>query len=181
MIRVMLVWIVCMVVAGCAEGSSSHQIRHGTPPSQSPPGSNALIVRGIRVVPPKWLMSADEPSLAVMVDQYLTDFRLTFTTWEPQPPTAQRLPLMVVLHDQPGQDWWEELTRTAWLWWPRGKAGRPVRRAPVPLLHIIFVYDRRREFGISTSAGLTADESAAYQRGRFLPIDFQTNFSSMFE
>jgi len=170
-------------VAGCSGGGSSGEIQLGpasgspqaqTNSSSSTSGQTAAVESyGVRFVPPAWFTLDDHPALAAAASEYILDAQTQLSGWLPQPGDAVRHPLTVILHDVQGSEYWSETTRTAWLSWPRGSTGKPVRTVFMPLLHTVLVLDRRRELGTSQTA-FTTQESDVSTRGRTLQITLNT-------
>ena len=169
----------CLVLSICA-CNDGNRLRPGSPARNIPVGSNAsaIIVRGIRVVPPVWFKSGDHDALKVAIDEYLTDFRSSIN-WTPSPATATRFNLTIFFHDVYGQNYFNSGTRTAHLQWPRGSAGKPLKSRFCPLFHNVLVLDRRRELNIS--GPLTPTETSTIDRGITLPVTLRTRFASTFE
>src|SRR3990167_4208867 len=177
MLRRILILCLCMSFSGC---NTDNQLRPGIPNRSLNTGniSTAIVVRGIRIVPPPWFKLNDHNALTAAIDQYLTDFR-TSINWTPEIGTAARFSLTIFFHDVYGQNYYSSSIRTAHLQWPRGSAGKPLKSRFCPLFHNVMVIDRRRKLGISGS--LSPTESSTITRGITLPITLRTANPTAFE
>ena len=181
-----LLVVILMASMGCASDhakpfgvSSSNKPPPGAPPAQQS-GSPVILVHNLRIVPPTWLEPADYAALAVATEEYVLDASSALGGWLPEPETPTRFPLEIILHDVQGGNYWAEVTRTAWLEWPKGVTGKPRVREFMPLLAVVLVVDRRREQGRQGTA-VAADESDAMARGQALRVELKTGFPGMFD
>lgn len=151
----------------------------GAPPAQQQ-GSPVILVHNVRIVPPPWLEPADYAAMAAATEEYVLDASAALGGWLPEPETPARFPLEVILHDVQGGNYWAEVTRTAWLEWPKGATGKPRVREFMPFLAVILVLDRRREQG-RQGYPVDADENDAMSRGSVLPVVLKTAFPGMYD
>lgn len=174
-------------LAGCS-GSDHAAVHLGAPPDLdkgnaiAPSATSvAVLVRGVRFVPPEWFPLGDHAPLAAALDEYVLDAQAALGGWLPRPGSATALPLTIVWIEPQGTGYWLETLRTAWLPWPRGPSGLPVRRQFAPLLAHILILDRRRELYGSSAGAWSQQESDARLRGRALPVILQTHFPGLYE
>lgn len=182
-----VVMFALLVVAGCSRGGSGEGVQLGAPPAStggSTAASSTIVGGGIwshgmRIGGPAWLPEHDDVPLDQALDEYLVDFQRGFAGWAPEAGGASKFDLTVIFHDYAGQNYWAEATRTAWLAWPRGASGKPVRVNPFPLLHVVWVLDRRRELG--AKGQYTTEEADAMNRGASVGVVFQTTEPANYE
>jgi hypothetical protein len=139
----------------------------------------AILVRGVRVVPPHWFILNDHDALAAAIDEYLSDFNATMHYY-PEPSNGVHLPMTLIFHDVKGQNWYNTTTRVTNMEWPRGFTGKPKRGKFAPLLHTALVLDRRRALGTHNSAFSSAERDAI-NRGVSLPVVLLTKNPHLFD
>jgi hypothetical protein len=183
--RNLLVFLFLVLASGCG-GGGSDGVKFGAPPpgtgssSGSSPTFNAIVVRGIRIVPPDWFPSGDDPALAAAIDEYVLDASSALRGWLPVPAQGSTMELVIILHDTSQQNWWQSQTRTAWLEWPRGTGGKPRKSMFAPFIGAILALDHARERGYP-GGPLTQDEQDAWTRGIPLPVVLRTIYPNLYE
>ena len=164
------------------------------------PPSGALTVRGggVRVMPPPDFPADDLPALGDAIEEYLRDAE-TQLGW--QLPILQfGLPLWIVLNDvetintawgpgrlypisttaPPGLNVYDRFTRTAWVYWRRGKNGSdPAGHAFAPFMHEVLVEERRVDRGLMFIARSRTDIEAI-RRGHTLDVVLATKYPWLF-
>lgn len=176
----LLAALVLLIVPACSSGGDHVALGRlaastGGPAAAPPPppASASVEVYGVAVVPTSWLAADDVPALEAALAEYLDDASAALGGWRQSPGDTTDFALVIVFHDVRGANFWDVSTRTAWLEWPKGAAGKPLAIAFAPLLAQVLVLDRRRELGMTGSAW-TAEEIDCATRGRNLQVRLAT-------
>ena len=145
-----------LIIGGCHNSNSSPvQLVTVVPPAIT---RTAIIVKGVRVIPPDWFPLADHQYLAILTDQHIREVEQRLN-WVIPSQARTRFPLQLLFHDILNNNQYNPQTRTAWLEWPK-KNGKPSRDKVLSLFGYVAIYDRRQDLGLSMTTPFSTLENS---------------------